>query len=41
VKKVSGYACQEQATTVGTVRTSKVKCVKKKVVVQFGETRQV
>jgi hypothetical protein len=41
VKKVSGYACTEQATTVGTVRTSKLRCVKKAVVVTFGETRQV
>lgn len=41
VKKVSGYACQEQATTVGTTRTSKARCVKRKGVISIGETRTV
>ena len=41
VKKVKDYACQETATTVGTTRTSKVTCKKKKLVVKFGVTRTV
>ena len=41
VKKVKGYACRETATTVGTTRTSKLTCQKKKLVVKFGATRTV
>jgi hypothetical protein len=41
VKKVKGYACGETATTVGTIRTSRVTCKKKKLAVKFGAERSV
>jgi hypothetical protein len=41
VKKVSGYACGEVATTVGTTRTSNVTCGKGSVRVKFAVTRRI
>jgi|tagenome__1003787_1003787.scaffolds.fasta_scaffold19118603_2 hypothetical protein len=41
VKKVKGYGCGDTATTVGTTRTSRVTCKKKKAIVKFGVSRAV
>src|SRR4051812_14404975 len=41
VKKVKGYGCGETATTSGSIRTSRVTCKKKKLVVKFAVTRSV